>query len=334
MHYWAERIWRGNRETRWILSIVILIALLGFFSTSYAQSPFDQGGLTLVSEPRFPKPNTNVTISLDDYSLETTGATITWYRNGVEETNNKNERNITLNTGSVGTKTTIRVALTRANAPSIGASIVVIPSKVDIILETNTYVPYFYQGRSLPSGESQIRATAVVHDGTTVPDTSYTYKWMIGSTVFSGGPLTGKNSIDFELPHYDNGGLTVEVLNANGETIGYASTPLTSFNPELHFYEYSPLRGLYQKAVMDPFLLTGEETTVYGEPYFLNAQLDPASADFIWKINGEETRTGEAMPNAITLRRIGNAGNATVQFTAITKKRIPQFVDGRILTTF
>ncbi len=310
-------------------AFVIFALYISFLSVPhvYAQSAIGSAGLTLIPTPQFPKPNSTVQVSIDDYSLETTGATITWYVNGVERKESKNERMLPISVGAVGKKTTVRVALSRPNVPTLESSLTLTPATVDIILETNTYVPYFYKGKALPSGESQIRATAVLNDGSTVPDTAYTYKWTVGTEVFSGGPLKGRNTITFDLPHYDNGGLTVEVTNGNGEVIGGKSVPLTSIAPELHFYEYSPLRGLFQKELPNVLPLIGEETTIYAEPYFLNASLNRVSADFTWKINGEETQTGEEMPNAITLRRVGGGGDADISFTAVTKKKIPQFVE-------
>lgn len=54
--------------------------------------------------------------------------------------------------------------------------------------------------------------------------------------------------------------LVVEVLNESGNTVSSQSMDLEAVQPELHFYEWSPLRGLYQRELSNPFALIGEET--------------------------------------------------------------------------
>ena len=143
-----------------------------------------------------------------------------------------------------------------------------------------------------------------------------------------GGPVKGKNVLDFNIPHYDNGALSVEVFNSLGETIGKQFLAIPVVQPELHFYEHSPLRGLFEREVASPLTFIGEETTIYGEPYFMNTRMREQDASFSWSINSESAPHDTETPNAITLRHVGGEGSAEVGLTIVTKGQIPQFLEG------
>jgi hypothetical protein len=193
--------------------------------------------------------------------------------------------------------------------------------------QIRTYLT-FIEGRALPSVESVVRAVAVVQDGTKSLPGTYTYRWTEENTVLFGGPVKGKYAYLFTMPRYGSKRLSVEVMNATGITVGGGAIELKATTPELHFYEQSPLRGLSQKEVASPLPFIGNETTIHGEPYFLNASMSSNDGDFTWKINGLKTPTGEDTPNAITLGRVGDSGQSRVSFEIITKQQIPQLING------
>jgi len=299
-----------------------------------AQSIPQGAQINLVAKPEFPDPNTLVEISLDDYSVETAGASITWYVNETEYSIGRNERSITIPAGDLGKKTTIRAVLNRTNAVPLSASMTLIPTTIDIILEAYTHVPDFYKGRALPSNDSKARAIAVVNDNSSTPDTAYAYKWSVGSNLISGGAVKGRNVLEFDIPHYINGGIALEVFDSSGALVGKKNLPLTPVNPELHFYEHSPLRGLFEKAITGPHPLIGEETTIYGEPYYFNADMNEREADFAWEINGVRTPHNPESPNTISLLRQGGAGKADIRFILQAKTKIPQLLENKFSLIF
>lgn len=309
---------------------VFALIVVGFFliflflipSSLNAQT----AGLTLVTDPSFPPPHTETKISLDDYSLNTIGSNITWYVDGVEQEDDRNERSIQITTGAIGKSSIVRVILSRPNSPSLSASRTIKPTQVDIVLESNTYTPHFYLGRALPTRDSLMRAIAIVNDGSTVSDSSYVYSWSIDSSALEGGALKGKNVLDLEMPHYDDNVLGVEVFTTGGELVGQGGVLLMATEPELHFYEYNPLRGLSEREVTNPLRLLSEETTIYGEPYFIDARMNETEATFSWSINNESVTHDEDIPNALTLRHVGGEGSAMINFDIVTEKVFPQFV--------
>jgi hypothetical protein len=324
-----------GKYPRYISCISFFLFVLGgvfdtfFMTPSAAAQSFNLGGgsLNLIVSPDSPKPYSPITVSIDDYSIDTLGSTITWYVDGEELANSKNERSVSLETGALGTPQEISVLITNPKSPAFSVRKMVTPIAIDIILESDTYTPYFYKGRALPSTEATVRAIAVVHDGTELPDTRYTYKWTLNDSVLYGGPVLGKNVASFTMPHYDGARLTVEVLNKDSEFVGKKSFTFGPTTPEMHFYENSVLRGLSQKETLGEYALTREETTIFAEPYFMNvSSIDTSLTDILWKINNEDAGASSETPNAITLKRIGEEGNAHVECSIVTKGKIPQYV--------
>lgn len=329
---------QARTHTRLCFSLLVIMfwcAILLSPEISEAQSFAGGGaGIQLLADPPFPGPDSSVLISLDDYTIDTMGADISWYINGTVNPTYRNEREITIQTGKLGEKTTIRVVLSWNNIPSLTNTLVIQPMVVDVILETDTYVPDFYHGRALPSDESPLRAIAVVHGDDSVADTAYTYKWSMGRDVFSGGPVKGKNVVEFTPPLYNSNPILLQVYNNDGVQVGRKQLELPRVQPELHFYERSPLRGLSTREVSNPLSLIGEEVTIYGEPYFINSKLRESDIGFTWKINGTDTPHDATQLNSVTLRHVGGQGSADIGLSVLTKTQIPQFIESRFKMLF
>lgn len=288
----------------------------------------------LVVEPDFPEPESSVTVSLSAYSMNTTAANITWTVDGVAVAGSQNARSITLQTGKIGKKTTVTAAVRLPGGTQFTVRKDIVPSSVDIIIESSTYVPSFYRGRALPSSESAVRVIAVPILGTAVNPSDLTYRWEYGGSVLLDGPVKGKQSVTVLVSSYSGGYIQVTVFDKNGWAVASRAISLEETPPELHFYEENPLRGLSQLALTDSFSLIGDETVIHGEPYFMNTNLGSRSVTFNWKIDGSSTLTNNADPHTITLRRTGGSGKAEIGLRALTTTKIPQYVDGGFMINF
>ncbi len=314
-----------------LLSFVILFALPG---VSYGQTTLAPGAQSsLALEPAFPSPNSDVTVSLDAYSLDTTGATISWYHDGVEMTQFKNARSAVMRVGSIGKKSVVSASIKLVNTPAFTLRKEITPTAVDIVIEASTYVPSFYRGRALPGEESRVRVIAIPHVGGTDPQT-LTYRWEQNGSVLLGGPIRGRQGVELTVSRYYGGYVGVTIFDANGKTIAQKNITFDSKSPELHFYEENPLRGLSERALTGSFTLIGEETTVHGEPYFMNAKLMSGITTYGWTINGSKAANGNPDPHIITLRKTGGAGSARVGLQAVNDTGIPVIVNGDFVINF
>jgi hypothetical protein len=281
-----------------------------------AQTLPNQERVYIVPDPKFPKPNETTDLSIDDYSVGAVGATISWFVNGVEIQGTKNKRAIQVESGDLGTTKKVTASLTRPNASTLIAEYVLRPIYIDLILEADTYTPAFYKGRALPSTEASVRGIAVVHDGTKTSRSSYAYKWTLDGEVLSGGPVKGGYTMDVVVPRFGNGELNLSVFDEKGAQIGFVSKNIGALQPRILFYEYSPLRGLREKALNTQTATLRDSTTIYGEPFFLKTNsLTKDSASFVWKLNGR-TQTGADQDNTILLK--GKAGETAKINLAVT----------------
>ncbi len=138
-------------------------------------------------------------------------------------------------------------------------------STIDLIVEANTYKPYFYKGRSEPIVGSSVKITAI-------PETNIQasrFNWRIGSqNITTSAPFVITN-----LPATNREVLiSVTVSTASGQNIGTASEYIKTSSPKILFYENNELRGLNQNSIGKNLILIGNETSVRAEPFFFGTQ--------------------------------------------------------------
>lgn len=313
---------------------LLLISFSGLFFFTFTTANAQQvGGATLKFVPLFPKPEETVTVSLDAYSMDTAGAQIAWYFDNTELTTFKNARSITILAPSLGVTGRVRAVITKQGYLPLSVSENITPAQVDIILEAQTYVPQFYQGRALPSKNAPLRAIAVINDGSGRMASEYSYEWKYNQNVLLGGAVRGQQSILFPMAQFQDDYLTVTAINAQGVSVGEASMTLVPADLDLQFYENIPLRGESRHAANNPFTLVGDETTFYAEPYFAHTDATFGGLTFIWNISGQKV-TSPIDPHAITVRRVGVSGQNILNLSIYTTETIPQYINKALSLTF
>lgn len=304
-------------------SKVITIILVGtFFMFTTAINPviaqfspdITGNAVNITLNPQYPNPNDTVTATLDDYSIDATGATIIWLRNGTEIEDTRNSRSITLQAPEAGVTSRITAQLQFKNKPGLEANISITPVYVDVIVEPLTYTPVFYQGRALPVYGSLVNLTALIHNKTgLVNPAGFTYNWQLNSNSVYGGPRTGNNRAQITVPYGRSSIVTLSVTDATGKLLVRRLISIPSVEVDLEFYEISTLYGLSERALYNSFGLIGNSTSIRAVPYNLDNRAVLRNLFTEWKINGIKTNTTDADPFEISLKR-QNAGSATINF--------------------
>jgi hypothetical protein len=310
---------------------VFSIVLVFLFSLGFAHAQFSAGdsiGASLETNPKFPGPNESVQVSLNAYSINTTGARVTWYVDDKKLEYSQNERSIRVTTGDIGEKTTVRAVISFPNGNQLPLSVTFSPVDVHVILEASTYVPLFYLGRALPSESSLVRAIAIPLMGTNVDVKTLSYAWKHNGSALFGGPVKGKQSIELRMPKYQGDVLTVEVFDERGKVLGNKAIVLNPSEPLLRFYEDNPLRGMNHRAIQGSFTLIGEEATIRAVPYFMDTDMNTNTVSFEWLLDGMVVRSNSE-PNTVTLRKIGvGGGEASLDLRVLLKRTMPQYLTG------
>lgn len=284
-------------------------------STAYAQLDFYEminPDLLLRSEPEYPGPGENVTISLNEYEDDTYGATITWLYNGQVVAEANNRRSVVVNAGALNTETTVEAVLNKTSGDQEILSTTIKPIYLDINIEAQTRVPEFYIGKALPSVGSMVNAKALVNDGTIRTDLVYT--WRLNRDVLEEGPIRNRNQVSFATPMGNRALLSVEAAEPSGNILARKTIALPSVVPSISFYEVSSLFGMKQKPVNNEFILVGNSTTLQAEPYNLDIRVynNPDIAQ--WEINGSTSQDQGNNPYQITFQSTGVAESARLGF--------------------
>mgnify|MGYP001617897490 CR=1 FL=1 len=187
---------------------------------------------------------------------------------------------------------------------------------VDIIVEANTYTPYFYVGRAEPSAGNSVRLVAlpVVNENS---DQKFDFDWQIDGKRVSGstGREAGYSSIVVTAPYAKNMLVSVRVDDENGSLFAEKSEYVPLPSPQIVFYEENPLRGVAQVAINKNYILVGDEVTLRAEPYFIGKNDAPPSLQATWSINGEAVKNGRDWQSLALKRPEEITGSYSVSLT-------------------
>ncbi len=301
------------------MRIFVIILVLGLYSFSLpvqaqVNSALIGDAVSITLDPQYPGPNEQVTLSIDDYSIDSSGASILWLIDGVEVPQFKNTRTISVITPSVGKTATVAVRLVFSNKPTIEAKMSLTPVYVDVIIEPQTYTPLFYAGRALPVHGSVVNITALVHNASgLLNNANYTYNWQLNGKVMYGGPRSGNNRAQITVPYGQNSLIAVTITDASGSVISRKLVSIPQQEVAITFYEVSTLYGLSQKAITDTLPFVGNSSTIRAVPYYIDSRAISNSLFTEWTVGGRVANTESADPFEINLLRQG-AGNTQVGF--------------------
>jgi hypothetical protein len=298
--------------------IVLILTLLIILPTNVLHAQFNgnvsAGSLLITIEPEYPQPNEPITATIDDYSLNATGATIVWLIDGVEAVNVVNQRSIKLTAPALGKSMKIGARLVTPGKFPVDASKIITPLYFDLVVEPLTYTPVFYQGRALPVFGSQVNVTALLHDITgVVSPSNYTYTWQFNGTSIYGGPKNGTNRAQITVPYGNDSIVAVTIQDKSGVTVMRKLVSIPSKKVSLRFYEQNILYGLSKKSIGSTLHFVGNNTTIRAVPYNIDMRVGNQNFLTQWSIDGLKTNTGNTDPFEINLER-QTSGQALVSF--------------------
>ena len=304
-----------------------LCAAFGAYSSVSAQS-FNLGAtVELDTNPDDPLPNSITTVTLAAYTVNTNGSSIRWYVDGGERVEARDTRTVTVETGPIGSSMTVRAVVTPQSGTSITVERTLKPSQIDLVIEANSRVPSFYEGRALPVGDELVMATVIPHVPNGSSPDSLTYTWKLDNKVILGGPVKGVSQTSFAMPDTRTS-LNVVVSDALGNRVGGTTVNLEPAEPELYFYEDNPLRSMSRQAIKNSgtFTLVGDEVSVRAEPYFVASNIFEKNPQMTWTLDGRAIQNFGGDVQALTLRGDGGTGENAVGFELINPESLLQFV--------
>lgn len=278
--------------------------------------------------PTSPKPGDIVTATLNDYGAGLFGASVVWRVDGQIVADATNRREAQVIVGNVGEETIVEVILSSPQGSERVIRQVIVPLYLDIVLEPQTHIPDFYQGRAHPSMGSLVNATALIYDGS-YRERDYVYTWRLNRQVIEFGPLRGRNQVSFEMPRGRESTLALEIHRVNGEMVAKRAIIVPSVYPELYFYEVSSLYGVRPYAIKTTMSLLTNSTSLIAVPYNLDRRVYNAPAETAWSIGGAPY-SSFANPYQVSIQRTDSAGRSNVSFLVRDTTEVLQTAKGSI----
>ncbi len=304
-----------------LLKISILTLICVFTLTAQAQIPTTSiDGVTIQTSSDNPKPGEEMEISVESYTFNLNAASIVWLVNGKTQNNGIGLKKITVVTPKVGQRTKVTANIKTAAGREVQKTITISSASVDIIWESDGYVPPFFNGKLPFSYQNSVKLVAMPHlskDGKTEIDPkTLVYSWKNDGKYIDNGQGYGKQSVEVDSGDIPKPlEITVDVSNREQteHSVGYLT--LSPAAPSLSFYEEDSLYGiLFNKSLADKVQLKNSEMKILAVPFGFNFKNNQTA--YTWTVNDIEQSDLEKN-RSITVRTKGDSeGTSNVYLDA------------------
>jgi len=319
----------------WFSLPVLLAAILFVIpQSSGAQFSNISGGQgfaqneSIIVTPEFPEPGGTVTVRFESYGTNISGSTIIWKLDGVTIGDATNRREATFTAGALGKQHLLEIVVQPSGGVERVVRAQIIPTYIDIVIEPQTHVPDFYQGRAVPSVGSLVNATALIETGRPV-GSDLLYTWRLNQKALELGPIRGNNRVTFDATRDRNMTLSLVVSLPSGEVLGRRSILVPVVTPELQFYETNALYGINTYAITDSFTMIGNNASLLAVPYHLDSRIYNNPALHEWNISGERF-SNNTNPYSVTLGKTKPSGRDSIEFEVRDTTQLLQGARGTI----
>lgn len=299
------------------LAVLVVCAVAAAYLPEQVRAQFSipgaENAVSISLSPQYPPPQSTARLTLRSSLYDLDSSSVTWTVNGTEVARGDAVTSIDVKTGPLGSKTEVRADVTVADGTA-SAAMTVVPTSVDLLWESDSYIPPFYDGRALPSAGSRVRLVALTHfvrpGGGEVPADQIVFTWTRDSEVLGDLSGRGKSSITVDGPTlFGTETIVVEAASVDGSTAGQALLRIPDTEPRLTLYEDHPLFGvLYHQALGATTFVPKNEMSFIAIPYFASAASGDTGLQYEWQVNQSPVATNAAHSNEITVNAASSTG--------------------------
>ncbi|MFA6094563.1 MAG: hypothetical protein WC757_01600 [Candidatus Paceibacterota bacterium] len=291
--------------------------------------------------PENPRAHESISLTATSYNTDINRATIVWTVNGKVAKRGIGEKVLTVTMGGAGTKTVISADITTFEGALINKSVTFIPQEVDIVWQTNAYVPPFYKGKALLPMEGDMTVTAIPNfitgTGTVIPADKLLYTWSKNGDIQGNLSGYGKNKINLTQSIITRSTeVEVKVTNLEKTMVANKTITITPQDSTLLLYENNPLYGpLFNKALMKSTVLESDELSILAIPLFFSALTrDDSQLQYNWRMNNISIPQ-QKNPSIITVRKpTGASGSSFINISVVNTDKIFQSINNAITLTY
>jgi len=321
--------------------LILIIYTLAASSVS-AQGISITPRLELSLSSNNPIPGQTITITVRSYNEDVSSATIIWNIDGKEIKRGVGATTVEIKAPTLGKQNVITATAIISTGGQVSGDITVGSGSVDLIVESDGYVPPLFPGKIAPSFQNSVKIIAIPHLGNTAgveyDSKNLIYEWQRNYIAIEDQSGYGKRSVTIEgasIPRPYIISVTVRSRDGIAVTKGYIN--ISPQVPTLTFYVDDPLYGpLFNKAVISQLNLgTQRESSVLAIPFGFNKpQNGVGNLSYQWTINGS-LRSDLFANQAIILRAPDeSAGLSRIGLTIQNSRDILQGALGGFMVSF
>jgi len=296
--------------------------------------------IILIPSTNSPIPNQKMTVKAESYVADLNSSTIIWTVNGKEVERGIGKTQIAIQAPASGKTLTISFGAVTLEGIHLRNTLVIGSGEVDLMVETDGYLPPFFRGKIAPVYQNEVKVVAIPHlidaQGKEYTPNSLVYQWQKDLKALPSDSGYGKSSISVKgdiIPRPYT--LTLTVASRDGRVQAEKFITITPDEPSILFYQDDPQYGtLYNKArPLNSNLGTIREVSFLATPYGFNK--DQASdLTYAWSVNGA-SRPELSEKQSITLRAPADSSAiAAVRLQIRNKKEVLQGSNADFTTVF
>lgn len=308
----------GN--TRRIVRIVGILSMCVMFLSvqAYAQVglPGIETAVLITYEPAHPGSGDTVRLKAQSSVLDLEKANVVWRANGKKIAEGAGVDSTSTTVGALGTATEIEVSVAAQDEIVASALVTIVPTELDLLVDSDAYAPPFYRGRAPASAGTNLRLQAIPlfkqPGGPYVTNTNIDFTWRKNGEVIGSASGRGKSSAIIPVQHlFGTDRISVEARSIGGLLVNETSFVFSPAQPILTLYQNHPLLGiLYHQALGTATFIPDSEMTFVAVPYFAQAErAEDAALTYAWRVNGR-TIPSETNQNSITINAENSRGVA------------------------
>lgn len=313
---------KKGQRVKFSLAMAVFLLFFIFFPPFFSAEAQSFGETLEVSvSPQYPSVGERVFFTAKSVARDLNTTQITWSLDGRVAKQGIGEKNFDFTVGKLGSVYSLTVS-----AGGLSKNIVIRPTEVDLIWETDSYTPPFYKGKALRPFQGNVRFVAIPHfvssGGVALDAKKLVYTWRNSGVLNPSASGFGRNSLSYSGALISRPlRIEVEVSSQDGGYRGRRVSLVEEVGPSVLLYEDHPLYGtLFGRALAGSDTIelpAGErELKISAVPYFFSADRAESKLKYSWSVNGVPLGDIDLKDSA-TFRQEGSAAGISRIFLSV-----------------
>ncbi len=299
--------------------------------------------ITLTTSSQNPAPGQSVTVTATSYSFDINSAMIIWTVNGKQVQKGIGATTLSVTAPALGKTTTVGIEAVTTDGQRFTNSLALGSGSVDMIIETDGYVPPFFLGKTPLVFENNVTVIAVPHlanaSGKEYDPSTLVYQWKKDDgTVLQDQSGYDKQSITLAgsiipRPYY----LIVTASSRDGSAQGQGIVLISPQSPSVTFYKDDPLYGPFFNEAIGNTLFIGSQKEASAFASLFGFNFSPSNGGDLtldWSINGASHPELASSQSVVLRAPDGVSGTSAISLSIQGVKDILQGASGAFTAAF